>query len=203
LFGVPNSKEERMDYVVEIPYLGSLILTHTLDGVIQGMKEWPPSERPPMGIVFYAFRVMVGIGMLMLGLGLWSLWLRYRGKLYDTVWMHRAALWLGPSGFVAVLAGWVVTEVGRQPYTVYNLLRTTDSASSIHATAVAGSLIAFVLVYFALFGAGVVYILRLMRQAPETGHSELPLNEPVRAGGILPGSALMGAPSAQTLKDQP
>ncbi len=200
LFGIPNSKEERMDYVIEIPYLGSLILTHTLDGVIRGMKEWPPSERPPMGIVFYAFRVMVGIGMLMLGLGFWSLWLRHRGKLYENVWMLRAAVWMGPSGFVAVLAGWVVTEVGRQPYTVYNLLRTADSASPIHAAAVASSLIAFVVVYFALFGAGTVYILRLMRQAPDAGHAELSVNEPVRAGGIVPPSALTGA---ETLKGQP
>ena len=202
LFGIPNSKEERMEYVVEIPYLGSLILTHTLDGVIRGMKEWPPSERPPMGIVFYAFRVMVGIGMLMLGLGLWSLWLRHRGRLYDAVWMHRAALWMGPSGFVAVLSGWIVTEVGRQPYTVYNLLRTADSASPIHAAAVATSLIAFVVVYFALFGAGVVYMLRLMRQAPDVTHDELPAHEPVRAAGILPASALSLAPHEDTVKGQ-
>jgi cytochrome d ubiquinol oxidase subunit I len=202
LFGIPNSKEERMEYVVEIPYLGSLILTHTLDGVIRGMKEWPPSERPPMGIVFYAFRVMVGIGMLMLGLGLWSLWLRHRGRLYDAVWMHRAALWMGPSGFVAVLSGWIVTEVGRQPYTVYNLLRTADSASPIHAAAVATSLIAFMVVYFALFGAGVVYMLRLMRQAPDVTHDELPANEPVRAAGILPASALSLAPHEDTVKGQ-
>jgi cytochrome d ubiquinol oxidase subunit I len=156
-----------------------------------------------MGIVFYAFRVMVGIGMLMLGVGLWSLWLRRRGKLYDTVWMLRAALWMGPSGFIAVLAGWVVTEVGRQPYTVYNLLRTADSASPIAAAAVASSLLAFVVVYFALFGAGTVYILRLMRQAPDAGHAELSVNEPVRAGGIVSPSGLIGASGAGTLKGQP
>ena len=156
-----------------------------------------------MGIVFYAFRVMVGIGMLMLGVGLWSLWLRRRGKLYDTVWMLRAALWMGPSGFIAVLAGWVVTEVGRQPYTVYNLLRTAESASPIHAAAVASSLIAFVVVYFALFGAGVVYMLRLMRQAPDVAHAELPANEPTRAAGILPASALSATPVNETAKGQP
>jgi cytochrome d ubiquinol oxidase subunit I len=156
-----------------------------------------------MGIVFYAFRVMVGIGMLMLGLGFWSLWLRYRRTLYDTVWMHRAALLMGPSGFVAVLAGWVVTEVGRQPYTVYNLLRTADSASPIDAAAVAGSLIAFVVVYFALFGAGVVYMFRLMRQMPDAANDELTSNEPVRAGGIVPPSALTGVSGTATLKGQP
>jgi cytochrome d ubiquinol oxidase subunit I len=156
-----------------------------------------------MGIVFYAFRVMVGMGMLMLGLGVWSLWLRYRRTLYEAVWMHRAALWMGPSGFVAVLAGWVVTEVGRQPYTVYNLLRTTESASPIDAAAVAGSLIGFVVVYFALFGAGVVYILRLMRQAPDAGHGDLALNEPLRAAGILPASVLTAASGVDSLKGQP
>ena len=110
---------------------------------------------------------------------------------------------MGPSGFVAVLAGWVVTEVGRQPYTVYNLLRTGDSASPIDAAAVAGSLIGFILVYFALFGAGVVYILRLMRQPPDVGHGELSLNEPVRAAGILPAAALSAAPGVDASKGQP
>lgn len=184
LFGIPNAKEKRMDYVVEIPYLGSLILTHTLDGEIKGMNTWPVDEQPPMGIVFYAFRVMVGIGSLMCLLGLWSLWLRYKGRLYDTPLMHRAALWMGPSGFVAVLAGWTVTEVGRQPYTVYNLLRTADSASPIDATAIGFSLLAFVVVYFSLFGAGVYYIFRQMSHPPSASDPGLSLQEPMRAAGL-------------------
>lgn len=184
LFGVPNAKEKRMDYVVQIPYLGSLILTHTLDGEIKGMNTWPVDEQPPMGIVFYAFRVMVGIGSLMCLLGLWSLWLRYKGRLYDTPLMHRAALWMGPSGFVAVLAGWTVTEVGRQPYTVYNLLRTADSASPIDATAIAFSLLAFVVVYFSLFGAGVYYIFRQMSHPPSAADPGLSVQEPMRAAGL-------------------
>jgi cytochrome d ubiquinol oxidase subunit I len=184
LFGVPNAKEKRMDYVVQIPYLGSLILTHTLDGEIKGMNTWPVDEQPPMGIVFYAFRVMVGIGSLMCLLGLWSLWLRYKGRLYDTPLMHRAALWMGPSGFVAVLAGWTVTEVGRQPYTVYNLLRTADSASPIDATAIAFSLLAFVVVYFSLFGAGVYYIFRQMSHPPSASDPGLSVQEPMRAAGL-------------------
>lgn len=197
LFGIPNSKEERMDYVVEIPLLGSLILTHSLDGVIVGLKNWPAADRPPVAPVFFAFRVMVGIGMLMLCVGLWSLWLRYRGRLYDTPLMHRFVLMMGPSGFVAVLAGWIVTEVGRQPYTVYNLLRTADSASPIDATAIAFSLAAFVVVYFSLFGAGVYYILRIMKTAPQAGAVELSVHEPIRAAGIVPGPTL-SAKSAQT-----
>jgi cytochrome d ubiquinol oxidase subunit I len=186
LFGIPNSKEQRMDYAVEIPLLGSLILTHTLDGTIQGMKEWPPSEQPPMGIVFFAFRGMVGIGMLMLCLGLWSLWLRHKKTLYDTPLMHRAALCMGPSGFIAVLCGWVVTEVGRQPYTVYNLLTTAQSASPVSAAAVGTSLLAFIVVYFSLFGAGVYYILRLMSHPPAEHADQLDSHAPVRAAGFVP-----------------
>ena len=185
LFGIPNAKEKRMEYVVQIPYLGSLILTHTLDGEIKGMNSWPVDEQPPIGIVFYAFRVMVGIGSLMCLLGLWSLWLRYKGRLYDTPLMHRAALWMGPSGFVAVLAGWTVTEVGRQPYTVYNLLRTADSASPIDATAIGFSLLAFVVVYFSLFGAGVYYIFRQMSHPPSASDSGLSVHEPMRAAGLV------------------
>lgn len=199
LFGIPNAKEERIDYAVKVPYLSSLILTHSFDGVVPGLREFPVADRPPLGIVFFAFRSMVGIGMLMLCVGLWSLWLRYRGRLYDTPLMHRFAMLMGPSGFIAVLSGWIVTEVGRQPFTVYHLLRTADSASPIDATAIAFSLAAFVVVYFSLFGAGVYYILRLMRSAPDQdiGHAELPAHEPIRAAGIVPGPTL-AAKSTQT-----
>ena len=186
LFGIPDSKEQKMNYVVEVPVLGSLVLTHTLDGTIQGMKEWPRDEQPPMGIVFFAFRGMVGMGMLMLALGFWSLWLRYRGTLFQTPLMHRAALFMGPSGFIAVLCGWVVTEVGRQPFTVYNLLTTAQSASPIDAAAVGGSLIAFIVVYFTLFGTGVFYILKLMTDAPSPDQSLLSRDTPMRAAGFVP-----------------
>ena len=139
---------------------------------------------------------MVGLGFAMLGLGLWSLWLRYRGRLYAAPLMHRAAILMGPSGFVAVLAGWITTEVGRQPFTVYGLLTTAQSASPIDAAAVASSLIAFILVYFTLFGAGVFYILRLMNKPPHPDEEGLPRKEPIRAGGILPASALVAPATA-------
>jgi cytochrome d ubiquinol oxidase subunit I len=152
---------------------------------------------------------MVGIGMLMLCVGLWSLWLRYRGRLYDTPLMHRLVMVMGPSGFIAVLSGWIVTEVGRQPFTVYNLLRTADSASPIDAAAIGFSLAAFVIVYFALFGAGVYYILRQMKTAPcaVSGSAGLSIHEPIRAAGIVPGptlaakstqAGLNGAPGGRT-----
>jgi cytochrome d ubiquinol oxidase subunit I len=187
---MPNMEAERTEYKIEVPYLGSLILTHTLDGAIQGLKTWPPDERPYAPIVFWSFRIMVGIGVLILALGLWSLVLRWQGRLYTTAAMHRAAMLMGPTGFVAVLAGWVTTEVGRQPWTVYGLLTTAQSASSIDAAAVGASLIAFIVVYFTLFGVGVYYILRLMGHLPHPGEPGLPPDEPVRAAGITPAPQL-------------
>ena len=131
---------------------------------------------------------MVGIGVAMVALGLASLFLRWRGRLYDTPLLHRAALVMGPSGFVAVLAGWITTEVGRQPYTVYGVLRTTESLSPVDAPAVAASLIAFIVVYFVLFGAGTLYILKMM-DAPPRGRGLQP-GEPMRAAGTTPIAAV-------------
>src|SRR5690606_20479112 len=114
-------------------------------------------------LIFWTFRVMVGIGMLMILVGVISLWLRFRQRLYDAPLFHRFALYMGPAGFVAVIAGWITTEVGRQPFTVYGYLRTADSVSPIAVEGVATSLLAFVIVYFFVFGAGTLYILRAMR----------------------------------------
>jgi cytochrome d ubiquinol oxidase subunit I len=177
LFGIPNSAEKRVDYKIEIPKLSSLILKHDLDAPLAGLDTVPEADQPPVGIVFWSFRIMVGIGFAMLTIGLWSLLGRWRKKLYDWSWLHRAALAMGPSGFVAVIAGWITTEVGRQPFTIYGFLRTSESASPLSTPAVATSLLAFVIVYFAVFGAGTWYILRLMKQAPlaeEKGVSEKP-----------------------------
>ena len=196
LFGIPDAANSRIDYRVELPYLGSLILTHTLDGTIRGLNTWPPEDRPPVGIIFWSFRVMVGIGMLMLTLGMWSLFMRWRGRLYEATWLHRVAMLMGPSGFAAVLAGWITTEVGRQPWTVYGLLRTADSVSPIDAAAVGASLIAFIVVYFTLFGSGTFYILRLMNKPPELNEPELPHDEPIRAAGIVPAPAMPNLPAA-------
>ena len=190
LFGMPNEKDERTDYAIEIPRLGSLILTHSLDGKVRGLKEWPADQRPPVAIVFWSFRIMVGIGFAILGLGALSLYHRIFGTLYDAKWLHRLAVVMGPSGFVAVLAGWITTEVGRQPFSVYGLLKTVDSASPIAATAVASSLIAFVVVYFAVFGAGVFYIARLMNRSPHPAEGDLPPDQPIRASGINPAPAM-------------
>jgi len=185
LFGIPNSKEKRIDYAIEIPKLSSLILKHSFNAPLDGLDTIPDDEEPPVAIVFFSFRIMVGLGFAMLGVGMWSLWRRWRGTLYEDRWLHRIAIAMGPSGFVAVLAGWITTEVGRQPYTVYGLLRTSDSLAPVAAPAVAASLIAFIVVYFFVFGAGTFYILRMMGKPPGTG--KLGLNDgPIRSAGITP-----------------
>ncbi|MFV3127291.1 cytochrome ubiquinol oxidase subunit I [Niveispirillum sp. KHB5.9] len=193
LFGIPNSAEKRIDYAVQIPKASSLILKHDPDAPLAGLDSVPDDLEPPVGIVFWSFRVMVALGMAMLGLGLWSLLARARRRLYDWTPLHRAAIAMGPAGFVAVLAGWVTTEVGRQPFTIYGLLRTADSAAPLAAPAVAASLVAFIIVYFAVFGAGTWYILRLMAKPPQPGEPAHPAEgAPVRAAGITPAPAMEG-----------
>jgi cytochrome d ubiquinol oxidase subunit I len=186
LFGLPSNAEGRVRYKVEIPHAGSLILKHDPNAPLQGLKDFPRDRWAPVGIVFWSFRIMVGLGFAIFGLGLWSLVARARGKLYDWRWLHRAALVMGPAGFVAVIAGWVTTESGRQPWTVYGLLRTQQSVSPLAAPAVGASLIAFVCVYFAVFGFGVWYILKLINKGVEVGEPELD-DAPMRAAGITPG----------------
>ena len=185
LFGIPNDEEQRLDYAIGIPGLGNIIFEKPLDKAVMGLDTIPDDEQPPVGIVFWSFRVMVGLDMLMLGLGLWSAWARWWGHLYDAPWLHRACIAMGPSGFVAVLAGWITTEVGRQPYTVYGLLRTSDSLAPVDAPAVAASLIAFIVVYFAVFCAGTFYLLRMINKRAAT--QKLGLRDgPIRTAGITP-----------------
>ena len=189
LFGIPDSEDKVVRYAIEIPKLSSLILKHDLNAPLDGLDTIPDDEEPPVGMVFWSFRIMVGIGFAMLGIGVWSLYARWRGRLYDAPWLHRAAIAMAPSGFVAVLAGWITTEVGRQPYVIYGLLRTADAASPLAAPAVAASLLAFIVVYFAVFGVGVWYILRLMSKAPQTGELGAKRGDkgPIRTAGITPG----------------
>jgi cytochrome bd ubiquinol oxidase subunit I len=190
LFGWPDMAAEATRYALEIPKLGSFILTHDWNGEIKGLKAWPKEQRPNATIVFWSFRVMVGIGVLMLLVGVSSLILRWRGTLYDSKWLHRFALVMGPSGFVAVIAGWITTEVGRQPYTVYGLLTTAQSVSPLAAPAVATSLVAFIIVYFAVFGAGTFYLLRMMGRTPDKHEPDMPQGVPQRAAGITPIAAV-------------
>ncbi len=185
LFGLPDEENGEVDYAVKIPKLGSLILKHDADAEVRGLNSFPQDQRPPVVIVFWAFRIMLAIGFLMLGLGLWSLLARSRKRLYDSNMMFKISMLMGPSGFVAVLAGWIVTEVGRQPYTVYGLLRTSDSLSPVAAPAVATSLAIFAVVYFIVFGAGVLYLLRLMGKNPDDIF-RMDRGLPIRAAGTTP-----------------
>jgi cytochrome d ubiquinol oxidase subunit I len=185
LFAWPDQDEERNRYEVGIPKLGSFILTHDLDGEIRGLKSWPRDERPPSAIVFWSFRIMVGIGFAMALTGLLSLVLRIRGKMTTTPWFLRLAVVMGPTGFIAVLAGWVTTEVGRQPWLVYGLMRVSEGRSPIDAPAVAGSLLSFVVVYFIVFGAGIYYLLRVMGHTPDPGEPDIGPDEIYRASHPL------------------
>ncbi|MFN4278130.1 MAG: cytochrome ubiquinol oxidase subunit I [Ferrovibrio sp.] len=189
LFGLPDNEAAETKYAIEVPKLGSLVLTHDWDGEVKGLKDFPRENWPPAATVFWSFRIMVGLGLLMAALGLVSLVMRFGGRIYSNAWLHRAAILMGPSGFVAVLAGWITTEVGRQPFTIYGLLRTAESVSPIGLPGVTASLLAFIVVYFAVFGAGVFYLLRLMGKTP--GGSEPEMHGPLRAAGITPAAGLL------------
>jgi cytochrome d ubiquinol oxidase subunit I len=189
LFGWPNMEAAETQYAIAIPKLGSLILKHDADAPIRGLKSFPREDWPRVPIVFWSFRVMVGLGLLMVLVGAISLLLRWRGRLYDTRWFARMVLAMGPSGFVALLAGWFVTETGRQPFTVYGLLRTADSVSPIASPALAGSLLAFVGVYLVVFGAGVWYLLRLIGLDPEAA-ADTDEPAPTHAAGLTPAQGM-------------
>jgi cytochrome d ubiquinol oxidase subunit I len=189
LFGLPDNEAGETKYAIGIPKLGSLILTHDWEGELKGLKAFPREDWPPAPVVFWSFRIMVGLGVLMALLGLVSLVMRIGGRIYSNGLLHRAAIVMGPSGFVAVLAGWVTTEVGRQPFTIYGLLRTSESVSPIGLPGVSASLVAFVIVYFIVFGAGVFYLLRLMGKTPGLMQDAGP-ETPIRTAGIMPGPAM-------------
>jgi len=186
LFGLPDETAGKVKYAIELPKMGSLILKHSPNAPLAGLDTVPRENWPPVPITFWSFRVMVGMGLLMLGLGLFSLWTRWRGTLYQTRLLHIFAMAMGPAGFIAVVAGWVTTETGRQPFTVYGLLRTVDSASPLAAPAVGSSLLAFVIVYFIVYAAGLTYLFRLMAAPPHPGEEGPSGETPTHAAGITP-----------------
>ena len=179
LFAIPDSKKEVDRDIIEIPLLGSLILTHHTDGTVPGLKQWPADQRPPVAVPFFAFRIMVGMGFAMLGLVITSLWLRLRHRLFDTPWFLRACQFAAPLGFLAVIAGWVTTEVGRQPWTVYGLLRTANSVSpSLTGTDVLLSLIGYLVVYLIIFPVGLLLMARTVRGLSKSADT----NDPIEGG---------------------
>ena len=193
----PDRAIEGNRFELSIPKVGSWITAGSVEAEVQGLKDFAPEDRPPAAIVFWAFRVMVGLGMLMIALGAWGAWLTLRDALgrggRGGPERSRAFLWsavaMGPAGFVAVIAGWIVAEVGRQPYVVYGFLRTADAVSPIGAGQVSASLLAFMVVYAVIFVAGMLYILRLIAQGPQGEEEDAPVSD-----GQPPGNALAAAP---------
>ncbi len=197
LFAIPDASAERNDFALDVPYLGSLILTHSLDGEIRGLKDFPRDQRPPVAIPFFAFRVMVGLGVAMLAIVALGLWLRLRGRLFDNDAFLRLCQVCAPIGFFAVIAGWVTTEVGRQPWTVYGLMRTADSVSpSLSSRDVLISLAAYMVVYLVVFPAGAIVMTRIVRKGPasadeadaaiEGGRPAAPIMAPINTAGPTP-----------------
>jgi cytochrome d ubiquinol oxidase subunit I len=195
LFGLPDQAAERNDAELAIPKLGSLYLTHDWNGKVVGLKDFPPDQRPPVWIVFFAFRLMVGVGLSMLGIVALGWLLRFRGRLYDTAWYLRLIQYTLPLGFVGVLAGWTTTEVGRQPWTVYGLLRTADSVTpSLTGIDVVLSLLLYAAVYLLVYPTGLSYMARIVREGPDD-HAEAE-DSPVGAG--RPQSPVRALPQGET-----
>nr|WP_308428637.1 cytochrome ubiquinol oxidase subunit I [Providencia thailandensis] len=172
LFGLPNMEKEKTEYALEIPYLASIILTHSLDKQVPALKDYPPEDRPNVFMVFWSFRVMVGLGLLMIAAGVWGLWLRYRKNLYESKVFLRFMFVMAPSGLIAILAGWFTTEIGRQPWVVYGLQRTADAVSAHGEMHMSISLLAFFAVYGSVFGIGYMYMMKLIRKGiqEDTAH---------------------------------
>ncbi|MGB3810357.1 MAG: cytochrome ubiquinol oxidase subunit I [Parvibaculum sp.] len=186
-FAIPDAEHEKNHFEIGIPGLASLILTHSMNGIVPGLKDVAKEDRPPVGIVFWSFRVMVALGLLFLLIGAWSAWSRWRGKLDTDKWLMRLAAATTPAGIVAILAGWYVAEVGRQPFTVYGQLRTSDSISSVvNASAVTTSLAIFLIVYGGLFGAYLYYFTKIIRVGPKPFDAEPEAMQGARPGLVIP-----------------
>ena len=189
LFGIPDRDAQKNHLEVSIPGVGNWIQNVPKDEVIQGLDSWAREDQPPPFIPFFGFRIMVGLGLLMIGLGAWGAVLIWRKRIFDSPLFLRFAVLMGPTGFIAVLAGWMVTEVGRQPWVVYGVLKTRDAVSPVIASQVATSLIAYILVYSVVFTAGAIFILRLMAEGPVAA-----IAEPPPRGQRPPGTPLAKAP---------
>ncbi|MGE0597215.1 MAG: cytochrome ubiquinol oxidase subunit I [Hyphomonadaceae bacterium] len=178
LFAWPDEANERNHLELSVPGMGSWFVAGDADAELQGLDAFAPEDRPPVWITFWAFRVMVGMGLIMVTLGFWGAAAWALRRIDQARWYHRALVLAAPSGFVAVLAGWISAEVGRQPYVVYGVLRTADAVSPVAASSVAASLLFFVIVYAIVFSAGALYILRLMGKGPDTQETPPQTDEP-------------------------
>ena len=184
LFAWPDAENERNVAEISIPKLGSLILTHEWNGRFPGLKDFPREDRPPVWPVFFSFRIMVGIGLLMIALGWYGSWQLWRGRLAQRRWLLKPLQHAWPVGFIALLAGWMVTEIGRQPWIAHGILRTADAVSPVGATQVFVSLVLFTVVYCVVFSVGIWYIHRMVVKGPQQdlpGPETLP-NRPLAGG---------------------
>jgi cytochrome d ubiquinol oxidase subunit I len=184
LVGFPNEQARRNDLAISVPGFGSAINNIPPNVEAQGLDAFP--DHPPVFITFWAFRIMVGMSAIMVALGVWGAANWLIGRVDRAKWFQRAAVLAAPSGFIAVLAGWTLTEVGRQPYVVYGVLRTADAVAPVSAASVGSSLLAFIIAYAIVFSAGALYILRLISKGPDSVEPEPRQNEP-------PGSAIGSA----------
>lgn len=185
LFGIPSVTQGKLLYDVAIPHLGSLILTHQWNGVVKGLDAWPKDQWPVIGVEFFTFRIMVALGFAMFGVGLVSLWLRARGRLYDTRWFHYLMMLMSADGFIAIVMGWTTTETGRQPWTVYGLVTTAQSASPISLDEVVTSFAVIVVIYVLVFGSGIGYVLSMMAKTPVPDEPLLHEDAPLRSHGLV------------------
>ncbi|MDR5782594.1 cytochrome ubiquinol oxidase subunit I [Caballeronia sp. LZ065] len=186
LIGFPDMDKEETRYAIKVPHLGSLILTHSWNGEIRGLKEFPKEDRPNSSLIFWTFRIMAGLGVLMILTAFAGLLLRRRGALFESRWFQWLTVLMGPAGVVSLIAGWVTTEAGRQPWVVYGVLRTRDAVSPLTAQSAGVSLLIFVVVYALVFGTGVYYIVKLIRSGPgcAADRSAPPASAPVPAASV-------------------
>ncbi|HLW27068.1 MAG TPA: cytochrome ubiquinol oxidase subunit I [Kiloniellales bacterium] len=180
IFGVPDEEERRNHFEIGIPYLGALILTHDLHGTYLGLADFPEEEWPPVANVFYTFRIMVGIGLLLIAVGFWGLYNWRRGRLFDSRLFLHSVQHMWPLGFIAIIAGWFVTEQGRQPWVAQGLMRTADGISPVSGGSLAVSLAFFVIIYLIIFALGLFYMNRLIARGPFGEVTEEPAGVPSR-----------------------
>jgi cytochrome d ubiquinol oxidase subunit I len=199
IFAWPDMAGQRNRWAIEVPKLASLYLTHSLDGTVQGLKAVPANERPNVPIVFFAFRIMVGIGMILLAIAICGAVLRWKRRLCDTRWFQIAAVAVSPLGFIAVLAGWVTTEAGRQPYVVYGYLRTADAVSPVAAGAIATTLVAFAVIYNLLLATFLWFLVRIILRGPDDVEVPPPLRQGLDKAAVRPSASGGRAPDGPVL----
>ncbi len=188
LFAIPDTKAEQNHYEIAIPYLASLINTHQLQGELIGLSSVPPADRPVVPAAFFSFRIMVGIGLLMLAVAVYALWRRFKGQLFTDTLLLRGCIFLAPLGFVSTIAGWITAESGRQPWIVYGLIRTVDGASVLPLSQVITSLTLFILVYGVVFSFYLFFLFKLIRTGPQSPdqHLATPAKEVSQPFSYLP-----------------